>query len=320
MEDLSLGNNIIDNEESSEMDNVKSLYEYNNIKEEKDPIKKNLKNQIENLRRTQNDIMRQFKNDKQIYKKRIEILEKACKAKVDENKLKNLKKINEDNKKQIKNYKEQIQRAELDNIEDKKKFNESLKNILDLKAQLIAEIKELQILAKHTNFVDYNDFAENDRTKIEKINFRPNDSRYLLTNEYETSREEEESFSSYDKLNKINNTPEGFDINKQNIYLNKTVNNFINNKNNKLINTVNSFNNDKNINIKNNTFNKGTEGNISIKNIEMKQKNNNNINNNTRNNLYNQNNNKRIYPKDPDFISNDMILLSNMDQKDSDFY
>ena len=346
LEDLSLGNNIIDNEESSEMDNVKSLYEYNNIKEEKDPIKKNLKNQIENLRRTQNDIMRQFKHDKQIYKKRIEILEKACKAKVDENKLKNLKKINEDNKKQIKNYKEQIQRAELDNIEDKKKFNESLKNILDLKAQLIAEIKELQILAKHTNFIDYNDFAENDRTKIEKINFRPNDSRYLLTNEYETSREEEESFSSYDKLNKINNTPEGFDINKQNIYLNKTVNNFINNKNNKLINTVNSFNNDKNINIKNNTFNKGTEGNISIKNIEMKQKNNNNININdsinsndnninieinkninnnnininTRNNLYNQNNNKRIYPKDPDFISNDMILLSNMDQKDSDFY
>ena len=51
LEDLSLGNNIIDNEESSEMDNVKSLYEYNNIKEEKDPIKKNLKNQIENLRR-----------------------------------------------------------------------------------------------------------------------------------------------------------------------------------------------------------------------------------------------------------------------------
>ena len=87
LEDLSLGNNIIDNEESSEMDNVKSLYEYNNIKEEKDPIKKNLKNQIENLRRTQNDIMRQFKHDKQIYKKRIEILEKACKAKVDENKL-----------------------------------------------------------------------------------------------------------------------------------------------------------------------------------------------------------------------------------------
>ena len=39
LEDLSLGNNIIDNEESSEMDNVKSLYEYNNIKEEKDPIK-----------------------------------------------------------------------------------------------------------------------------------------------------------------------------------------------------------------------------------------------------------------------------------------
>ena len=34
----------------------------------------------------------------------------------------------------------------------------------------------------------------------------------------------------------------------------------------------------------------------------------------------NNNNNKRIYPKDPDFINNDMILIRNLDEQESDTF
>ena len=110
----------------------------------------------------------------------------------------------------------------------------------------MAELKELEILAKKTSFQDYDEYMKENPTKIEKLNFRKDDSRYLLTNEYETSREDEESFSSYDKLNHINNTPEGFDINKKNNSLSKTEQFFYNTKN--FVGSVGSGNNGNNAN------------------------------------------------------------------------
>ena len=113
---------------------------------------------------------------------------------------------------------------------DNKIFSEELNGILELKAILMSELKELEILAKKVTFQDYDEYYKDNPTKIEKINFKPNDSRYLLTNEYETSREDEESFSSYEKLNHINNTPEGFEINKRKNSLSKTEQYFYNTK------------------------------------------------------------------------------------------
>ena len=353
-EDLSLGKNIISKEETSDLENIQSIYGFNQ-NEEKDPVKMSLKNRLEELEKKKEEIKRQHNLDKEIYLKRIAILEKACNVKVDENKLKNLENTNKKNKAMIKEFKLKIELAEKEKIKDRQRFNDTLKNLLQLKSNLINEINELEILMKKSSFEDYDKYTRDNPTKIEKINFRPNDSRYLLTNEYETSRDEEESFSSYDKLNNINNTPDAFDFNRQNIYLNKTLNNnysHLNTKNSKIpLGTNNDFNNEKiNINIQNKTFNKGnntfikgTEGSLSLKQKDLKQSQNNiintnninintninNINNNTNNinnnNINNINNpptdNKRIYPKDPDFINNDMILIRNEEDKDSDnFY
>ena len=355
VEDLSLGKNIISKEETSDLENIQSIYGFNQ-NEDTDPVKMSLKNRLEELERKKEEIIRQHSLDKEIYLKRINILEKACNARVDENKLKNLENINKKNKAMIKEFKLKIELAEKEKIKDRQRFNDIRENLLRLKHNLINEINELEILMKKSSFEDYEKYMRDNPTKIEKINFRPNDSRYLLTNEYETSRDEEESFSSYDKLNNINNTPDAFDFNRQNIYLNKTLNNnysHLNTKNSKIpLGTNNDFNNEKiNINIQNKTFNKGnntfikgTEGSLSLKQKDIKQSQNNNINiintnkinSNNNSNIINTNNinnnninninnipkdNKRIYPKDPDFITNDMILIRNDEDKDSDnFY
>ena len=207
--------------------------------------------------------------------------------------------------------------------------------VLELKSRLIKELRELEIMAKTTSFEDYDEYMNNDPIKIEKTNFRPNDSRYLLTNEYETSRDDEESISSYDKLNNINNTPEGFEINRQkNIYLNYT-----NTKTSKIHPATYNDNiiNEKNNNLHNNTYNnKITEGSFSLKPKEINSQNNTNIKIPPKNNLknspkieinnqpindMNNNDNKRVFPKDPDFINKDMILIRNLDEQESDdFY
>ena len=224
LDDLSLGKNNISKVENLDLENVQSIYGYNQ-KEEKDPVKQSLLNKLEELQNTQKEIKEQFKYDKNIYLKRIKMLEKAYQAKIDENKLKNMEKSNKKNKEMIKEFKKKIELAEREKIKDREKFNEALKNVFKLKKELMEEVNELEVMIKTTSVEDYDKYMLDNPTKIEKTNFRPNDSRYLLTNEYETSRDEEESISSYDKLNHINNTPEGFEINRQNIYLNKTFNN-----------------------------------------------------------------------------------------------
>ena len=237
-------------DESTEIDNTKKLFGYNN-KTVKNPVKEGLLNKIEQLRRNQRLIDMQFKFDSGIYLKKIGALEKACNMNYDENKLKQLEKINKENKETIKQYKKSIEQKEKEKIKDKKNFYNALNEIIDLKSTLMAELKELEILAKNTSFQDYDEYLRDNPTKIDKLNFRANDSRYLLTNEYETSREEE-SYSSYEKLNHINNTPEGFDINKQNNNFDKTEQYFFNTKN--FVGTVASVNNNNNNNI-NNSFN-----------------------------------------------------------------
>ena len=261
------------------------------------------------------------------------MLEKVYQAKIDENKLKNMEKSNKKNKDMIKEFKKKIELAEREKIKDREKFNEALKNVFKLKKELMEEVNELEVMIKTTSVEDYDKYMLDNPTKIEKTNFRPNDSRYLLTNEYETSRDEEESISSYDKLNNINNTPDAFDINRQNIYLNKTMNtNYLplNTKNSKIrLGTNNDFIIDKN-NINNqtnafnksfqkrNSFSKGTEGNIILKQKEPKEV---KVVEQTQNNINIQNNIKRVYPKDPEFINNDMILIRSFEDRDSDnFY
>ena len=242
---------------------------------------------------------------------------------------------------------ELMRNKENEKIKDRQRFNDVFEKVLKLKAELIYEINQLEILTQKTSFEDYEQYMLDNPTKIDKINFRPNDSRYLLTNEYETSRDEEESLSSYEKLNNINKTPDVFDFNRQNLFMNKTVvnnNMHLNNKNNKIhigINEDNNINDKININIQSKTFNKdlndininrGTEGNIFLKQKEIKEpKIDKNINiiqpktdlNNT-NNIKKmsdvEQNIKRFYPKDPDFINNDMILIRNEEDRDSDTF
>ena len=332
LDDLSLGKNNISKVENLDLENVQSIYGYNQ-KEEKDPVKQSLLNKLEELQNTQKEIKEQFKYDKNIYIKRIKMLEKAYQAKIDENKLKNMEKSNKKNKDMIKEFKKKIELAEREKIKDREKFNEALKNVFKLKKELMEEVNELEVMIKTTSVEDYDKYMLDNPTKIEKTNFRPNDSRYLLTNEYETSRDEEESISSYDKLNNINNTPDAFDINRQNIYLNKTMNtNYLplNTKNSKIrLGTNNDFIIDKN-NINNqtnafnksfqkrNSFSKGTEGNIILKQKEPKEI---KVVEQPQNNINIQNNIKRVYPKDPEFINNDMILIRSFEDRDSDnFY
>ena len=345
-DDLSLNKNIITKEETSELENVQSIFGYK-PEEDKDPVKKSLEKRLQELEKRKEEIKRQHAYDKEVYLKRIEILENACNAKVDENKLKKLENRNKINKDLIKEYKLKIESAEKEKIKDRQRFNDVFEKVLKLKAELIYEINQLEILTQKTSFEDYEQYMLDNPTKIDKINFRPNDSRYLLTNEYETSRDEEESLSSYEKLNNINKTPDVFDFNRQNLFMNKTVvnNNMnFNNKNNKIhigINEDNNINDKINIYIQSKTFNKdlndinlnrGTEGNIFLKQKEIKEpkiiKNINIIQpqtdlNNT-NNIKKmsdvEQNIKRFYPKDPDFINNDMILIRNEEDRDSDTF
>ena len=347
------------NDESSELDNAKKFFGYNNI--ERDPVKEGLLNRIEQLKANQKQIDFQFKKDCEIYEKRISSLEKACQENPDEAKIKRLEQENKEKKDLVKEYQKSIEQGEKDKINDKNYFHNALSTILELKSILMTELKELEILAKNTSFHDYNEYLNNNPTKIEKLNFRPNDSRYLLTNEYESSREEEESYSSYEKLNHINNTPEGFDINKKNNSMNKTENFFFNTKNfvgtvgsgNNNINT--SFNNKVNyssiINNKNNnnkdiekySFKKnGTldsnknrkiivERNIRSNTITNKNNLSNFNNNNLKNKIQDNNsiiNGKKIspsdfrqnyFPKDPDFLNEKMILIHDMRKEDT-FY
>ena len=229
----------------------------------------------------------------------------------------------------IKDLKLDIQREEKQKIKDKQKFNESLNYILDLKYQLINEINELEIMAKNSSFVDYDEYKLENPTKIEKNNFRPNDSRYLLTNEYETSRDDDESISSYEKLNNINNTPDILNINRQDLYFNKTMNyNHQNmhtkNSNKYPLSTNNDIISEKINNKHNNTFNKGTEGSLTLKPKENKENNKKSKPQQLRINSIQpqqkQINNKRIYPKDPDFLNKDMILIRNNDDNDSETF
>ena len=330
LEDLSLGKNLINDEENKDIENIKNMF--GNQKEESNPILLALYKKLDELQKKHKEIDNQFKNEKDLYEKRIETLNNAWNTRVDKDKLNELEKINKQNKDTIKELKLKIDEAEKDKIKDRQKFNEAMNYVLELKSRLIKELKELEIMAKITSYEDYNEYMNNDPIKIEKTNFRANDSRYLLTNEYETSRDEDESLSSYDKLNNINNTPEGFEINRQkNIYLND---NYTNTKTSKI--RPSTHNND--ININNNTINNRiTDGSFSLKQKEiipqeknkLKYPNKNNINispnpeiktniNNKQNDYIN--NNKRIYPKDPDFINNDMILIRNLDEQESDTF
>ena len=342
-DNLSLNKNIITKDDTSDFENVQSIFGYK-PEEDKDPVKKSLEKRLQELEKRQEEIKRQHAYDKELYLKRIEILENACNAKVDENKLKNLENRNKINKDLIKEYKLKIESAEKEKIKDRQRFNDVFEKLLKLKAELIKEISELEIMTKKTSFEDYEQYMIDNPTKIDKINFRANDSRYLLTNEYETSRDEEESLSSFEKLNNINKTPDVFDFNRQNIYLNKTANNNftnLNTKNNKFFIGTNDDNNIKekiNLNIRNKTFNKdinninlnrGTEGGVFIKKKEIKEPQmDNNINiiqpqtdiNNTKKINEVEQNINRSYPKDPDFINNEMILIRNEEDKDSDTF
>ena len=332
LEDLSLGKNLINDEENKDIENIKNMF--GNQKEETNPILLALYKRLDELQKKRKEIDSQFKNEKDLYEKRIETLNNAWNTRVDKDKLKELEKINKQNKETIKELKLKIDEAEKDKIKDRQKFNEAMNYVLELKSRLIKELKELEIMAKITSYEDYNEYMNNDPIKIEKTNFRANDSRYLLTNEYETSRDDDESLSSYDKLNNINNTPEGFEINRQkNIYLND---NYTNTKNSKI--RPSTHTNDNNI-INNNTINnKITEGSFPLKqkeinppeknklkypkknsiNISPNQEIKTDINNQPNDNI--NNNNKRIYPKDPDFINNDMILIRNLDEQESDTF
>ena len=332
LEDLSLGKNLINDEENKDIENIKNMF--GNQKEETNPILLALYKRLDELQKKRKEIDSQFKNEKDLYEKRIETLNNAWNTRVDKDKLKELEKINKQNKETIKELKLKIDEAEKDKIKDRQKFNEAMNYVLELKSRLIKELKELEIMAKITSYEDYNEYMNNDPIKIEKTNFRANDSRYLLTNEYETSRDDDESLSSYDKLNNINNTPEGFEINRQkNIYLND---NYTNTKNSKI--RPSTHTNDNNI-INNNTINnKITEGSFPLKqkeinppeknklkypkknsiNISPNQEIKTDINNQPNDNM--NNNNKRIYPKDPDFINNDMILIRNLDEQESDTF
>ena len=332
LEDLSLGKNLINDEENKDIENIKNMF--GNQKEETNPILLALYKRLDELQKKRKEIDTQFNNEKDLYEKRIETLNNAWNTRVDKDKLKELEKINKQNKETIKELKLKIDEAEKDKIKDRQKFNEAMNYVLELKSRLIKELKELEIMAKITSYEDYNEYMNNDPIKIEKTNFRANDSRYLLTNEYETSRDDDESLSSYDKLNNINNTPEGFEINRQkNIYLND---NYTNTKNSKI--RPSTHTNDNNI-INNNTINnKITEGSFPLKqkeinppeknklkypkknsiNISPNQEIKTDINNQPNDNI--NNNNKRIYPKDPDFINNDMILIRNLDEQESDTF
>ena len=326
LEDLSLGKNLINDEENKDIENIKNMF--GNQKEESNPILLALYKRLDELQKKRKEIDSQFKNEKDLYEKRIETLNNAWNTRVDKDKLKELEKINKQNKDTIKELKLKIDEAEKDKIKDRQKFNEAMNYVLELKSRLIKELKELEIMAKITSYEDYNEYMNNDPIKIEKTNFRANDSRYLLTNEYETSQDDDESLSSYDKLNNINNTPEGFEINRQkNIYLND---NYTNTKNSKI--RPSTHTNDNNI-INNNTINnKITEGSFPLKQKEINppeknklkypKKNSINIspNQEIKTDINNNNNNKRIYPKDPDFINNDMILIRNLDEQESDTF
>ena len=325
LEDLSLGKNLINDEENKDIENIKNMF--GNQKEESNPILLALYKRLDELQKKRKEIDTQFNNEKDLYEKRIETLNNAWNTRVDKDKLKELEKINKQNKETIKELKLKIDEAEKDKIKDRQKFNEAMNYVLELKSRLIKELKELEIMAKITSYEDYNEYMNNDPIKIEKTNFRANDSRYLLTNEYETSRDDDESLSSYDKLNNINNTPEGFEINRQkNIYLND---NYTNTKNSKI--RPSTHTNDNNI-INNNTINnKITEGSFPLKQKEINPPEKNKLKYPKKNSInispnqeiktdINNNNNKRIYPKDPDFINNDMILIRNLDEQESDTF
>jgi len=325
LEDLSLGKNLINDEENKDIENIKNMF--GNQKEETNPILLALYKRLDELQKKSKEIDTQFKNEKDLYEKRIETLNNAWNTRVDKDKLKELEKINKQNKETIKELKLKIDEAEKDKIKDRQKFNEAMNYVLELKSRLIKELKELEIMAKITSYEDYNEYMNNDPIKIEKTNFRANDSRYLLTNEYETSRDDDESLSFYDKLNNINNTPEGFEINRQkNIYLND---NYTNTKNSKI--RPSTHTNDNNI-INNNTINnKITEGSFPLKQKEINPPEKNKLKYPKKNSInispnqeiktdINNNNNKRIYPKDPDFINNDMILIRNLDEQESDTF
>ena len=325
LEDLSLGKNLINDEENKDIENIKNMF--GNQKEETNPILLALYKRLDELQRKRKEIDTQFNNEKDLYEKRIETLNNAWNTRVDKDKLKELEKINKQNKETIKELKLKIDEAEKDKIKDRQKFNEAMNYVLELKSRLIKELKKLEIMAKITSYEDYNEYMNNDPIKIEKTNFRANDSRYLLTNEYETSRDDDESLSSYDKLNNINNTPEGFEINRQkNIYLND---NYTNTKNSKIRPSIHT--NDNNIINNNINNNKITEGSFPLKQKEINPPEKNKLKYPKKNSInispnqeiktdINNNNNKRIYPKDPDFINNDMILIRNLDEQESDTF
>lgn len=269
-EDESMHQKIMTYDTSTDFENTKKYFEY--PKYGGDPVKQGLSNRKDQLLESQRRIDLQFKYDNEIYSKRIATLEKAIQAPFDEEKLKNLEKKNKENKEVIKEFKKLIEQAEKEKIKDKKNFTSHLNEIIELKSILLSELKELEILAKNTSFQDYNEYLKDNPTKIDKLNFRPNDPRYLLTNEYETSREEDESSSSYKKLNNINNTPDGFDVTKQS-NLSKTEQYFLNTKN--FVGTAGNINN-SNYNIDNsfNVTNKNRVNHSFIINHDKKDNNN----------------------------------------------
>ena len=261
---------IITYDTSTDLENTKKLFEY--PRGERNPVKQGLLNRLDQIQANQRAIDLQFKYDNEIYLKRINTLEKATQAAYDEAKFKKLEKTNKENKEVIKEFKKSIEQAEKEKIKDKKTFTSHLNEIIELKAILLSELKELEILAKNTSFQDYDEYLKDNPTKIEKLNFRPKDPRYLLTNEYETSREEEESSSSYRKLNNINNTPDGFDVTKQS-NLSKTEQYFLNTKN--FVGTAGNINNgDYNIDNSFNVTNKNRVNHSFIINHDKKDNNN----------------------------------------------
>ena len=218
--DSSNFSNIFSNEstsflnENSKNKNIESLNKndpYYNYKE-------NLTRKIESIKDAQKNIKIEFEKNIKNYQNKIFYLENLLKEPFDEKKFENLQKINKKNKELIQAYENEINKKEIIKIQEKKEYFDKLNEIFNLKAQLIKEINEIEILAKEVNKINLNKFK--DPILIEKLNFNNNfESDLYPFNELSKeiySIEKESNSNDSDKISFINKLPENFINNNNN--------------------------------------------------------------------------------------------------------
>ncbi len=174
---------------SNDLSNDKKIEQLKIMQEKNDPFfiyKKNLKKKIQVLIENQKEIKKQFEKEMKIYQNKIKYLETSKNQVFNESQLLNLQNISKKNKEQIKRFEKEIEQKEKIKIGKKKEYYSKIKETLQLKEDLLKEIKELQKVVNSVMKEKAKKYEE--PIFLKKYDFVSNETKIELNNKIKSNK------------------------------------------------------------------------------------------------------------------------------------